>query len=140
MTVETLAFQFKHDYSLAREGIEVPINLKYGGRDVRLVAKVDTGAAFPIFPREYAEQLGIDVESGRRETVRTTTGRFEVYGHAVSMSCFDWEFETTVYFAASPDFPRNVVGRSGWLQHFRLGIIDHDAILLLSRYDDDPAG
>jgi len=54
----------------------------------------------------------------------------------VTLSCFDWEFETMVYFAARDEFTRNVVGRSGWLQYFRLGLIDHDAILFLSHYDD----
>ncbi len=41
-----------------------------------------------------------------------------------------------VYFAAPPDFPRSVVGRIGWLQHFRLGLIDHDTALFLSHHDD----
>ena len=41
-----------------------------------------------------------------------------------------------VYFAAPADFSRSVVGRSGWLQHFRLGLIDYDTMLLLSHYDD----
>jgi len=52
------------------------------------------------------------------------------------MSCLDWKFETTVYFAAPVDYSRNVVGRFGWLQHFRLALADHDAKLLLSHYDD----
>ena len=35
-----------------------------------------------------------------------------------------------------PDFSRNVVGRLGWLQYFRLGLIDHDTALFLSHYED----
>ena len=115
----------------------MPITLKVAeARAVRLLAKLDTGASFCVFQRAYAEQLGIDVESGQIEVVNTPTGSFDAYGHALKLSCFDWEFETTVYFAASPDYLRNVVGRAGWLQHFRLGLIDHDALLLLSHYDD----
>ncbi len=60
----------------------------------------------------------------------------DVYGHAVKLSCLEWEFETTVYFAGSEEFHRNVVGRVGWLEHFRLGIIEHDSTLYLSHYDD----
>lgn len=52
------------------------------------------------------------------------------------LSCFDWEFEALVYFAASPEHPRNVVGRSRWLQQFRLAISEHDTVLLLSHYND----
>jgi hypothetical protein len=115
----------------------VPIRLRLGGsRSVRLVAKVDTGASFCIFPREYAEQLGLTVESGHHQVIATAAGRFDAYGHTLTLCCFDWEFETMVYFAAPSDFPRSVVGRSGWLQYFRLGLIDHDAILLLSHHDD----
>jgi hypothetical protein len=101
-----------------------------------MLAKVDTGASLCIFQREYAEQLGIDVESGQLQVVSSVNGQFEVYGHTVTLTCLDWEFETTVYFAAVADFTRNVVGRSGWLEHFRLGLIDHDEVLFLSHYDD----
>jgi len=80
--------------------------------------------------------LGIDVESGQHQNVKTAAGAFGVYGHEVNLSCLDWEFETMVYFAEPLEFPRNVLGRSGWLQHFRLGLIDRDAMLFLSHYDD----
>jgi hypothetical protein len=101
-----------------------------------LGAKVDTGASFCIFQREYAEQLGICIEDGQHIEVSTATGRFSVYGHTVILSCLDWEFETTVYFAELAGYTRNVVGRVGWLQHFRLALIDHDATLFLSHYND----
>ncbi len=85
------------------------------GRAVRLLAKVDTGASFCIFARAYAEQLGVEVESGSPVRVGTVTGACHVYGHPVTMSCLGWELETTVYFAAAAEFNRNVVGRSRWL-------------------------
>ncbi|MGA2327199.1 MAG: retropepsin-like aspartic protease [Bryobacteraceae bacterium] len=136
--METLTFRSKYDYSPSATGIEVPVSLTVAdGRPVRLFAKVDTGAAFCIFQRDYAEQLGIDVESGVHAVVSTPTGgRLDVYGHTLTLSCLDWEFETMVYFAALPEYPRNVLGRSGWLQRFRLGLIEHDALLFLSQYDD----
>jgi hypothetical protein len=115
----------------------VPVSLRLGdSRTVRLLAKLDTGASFCIFPREYAEQLGLNVESGHHQVVGTATGRFDAYGHTLTLGCFDWELEAMVYFAATPDFPRSVLGRSGWLQHFRLGLIDHDTILFLSHHGD----
>ena len=67
----------------------------------------------------------------------TAAGSFDAYGHNVTLSCFEWELETIVYFAAHEGFTRNVVGRSGWLQQFRLALIDHDSMLFLSHYDDD---
>ena len=135
--METLTFRSKYDYAQSIVGIEIPIILKAdGARPVRFLAKVDTGASFCIFQRDYAEQLGIEVENGLHQVVGTATGRFDVFGHTVTIACLDWEFETTVYFAALPEYSRNVVGRAGWLQRFRLGLIDHDSVLLLSDYDD----
>ncbi len=137
--MQTLTFRSTYSYSGSDNGIEIPISLRVVGseRPVRLLAKVDTGASFCIFQRDYAEQLGIDVESGEHRRISTAAGgSFDAYGHPMILSCLDWEFETTVYFAAPLGFRRNVVGRSGWLQHFRLAVIDHDAILHLSHYDD----
>jgi hypothetical protein len=135
--LESLSFRSKYVYSSSPVGIELPITLALHHRAVRLLAKVDTGAAFCIFQREYAEQLGIVVEQGEPKTVSTATGEFTVYGHSVTLSCLD-EFtrDTTAYFAAMPEFKRKVVGRIGWLQHFRLGIVENDETLFLSYYDD----
>lgn len=135
--METLTFRSRYDYSRSDVGIEVPVSLRVdGARSVRLLAKVDTGASFCIFQRDYADQLGIHVESGLHKVVATATGQFDAYGHTLILSCLDWEFEATVYFAGGLDYQRNVLGRSGWLQHFRLALVDHDAMLLLSHYDD----
>lgn len=135
--METLTFAVTHPYARSAAGIEVPISLRIdGARCVRLLAKLDTGAECCIFQRDYAEQLEINVESGVPKTFHTVTGSFEAYGHTLILSCFDWEYEATVYFAASADYRRNVVGRLGWLQQFRLAIVEHDTVLFLSRYDD----
>ena len=40
-----------------------------------------------------------------------------------------------VYFAASPAFRRNVLGRSGWLQQLRVAIVDYDSVLYVAKYD-----
>jgi hypothetical protein len=135
--VKALTFAIEHGYQSSPAGIEVPIILERDeARSVRLLAKVDTGATDCIFQRDYADQLGLPVESGERKTFSTITGQFEAYAHRLTVRCFHWQFEATVYFADSYDYHRNVVGRSGWLQQFRLAIIDHDALLLLSHYDD----
>jgi hypothetical protein len=42
--------------------------------------------------------------------------------------------EATVYFAADEQFTRNVLGRTGWLDRVKLGLIDYEAKLLLSAY------
>lgn len=134
--VERVTYRERVDYSNSESGIEVPISLTVGTSTVRLLAKVDTGAKFCVFQREYAEALGLEVETGTPQTMSTATGSFRSYGHTVTVKCFDWSYDAVVYFAAQPDFPRNVVGRYGWLQNLRVGIVDHDSLLLLSHYNE----
>ncbi len=116
-------------------GIELPVVLKCGGSETRLDAKVDTGADYCIFNPRYAKALGIELETGDRIPVSTATGVFYAWGHSVKMECMDFAFDTTVYFAESPEFPRNVLGRAGWLDRFRIAIVDHDSQLFASPYN-----
>lgn len=133
----TLNFNAQYAYDQTPFGIEIPVVLLVGDLEVRLNAKVDTGAQYCIFQRDYADQLGIVVESGIEIKIWTAGGTsFTVYGHEVRMSCLDWEIDTTVYFAEALGFNRNVVGRTGWLQQFRFGLIDSDSTLYLSHYND----
>jgi hypothetical protein len=40
-----------------------------------------------------------------------------------------------VYFFADPLVVNNVLGRIGWLDRVRLGLIDHDSRIYLAPYD-----
>lgn len=57
------------------------------------------------------------------------------FGHSVTLSTFDWEFDSLVYFARDYNLPRNLLGREGWLQKVRLAVVDYDAELYLSPYN-----
>lgn len=132
----TLTFDSEHDYaSDAPNGITVPVTLSVGADSVRLFAKLDTGASSCIFQRDYGEQLGLNIEAGERKTFGTATGPFETFGHEVTVRSFGHEFNSTVYFASAREFTRNVVGRTGWLEKFRIAVIDYDSRLYLSIYD-----
>ncbi len=130
-----LSFALTHDYS-AGDAIRLPVTLIAGGEEIRADAFVDTGATYCIFKREIAVSLGIDVEAGTRLRVGTVTGGFDAYGHTLTLETLGYSFDITVYFAAQDGLPRNVLGRRGWLDRVRLGLVDHDAKLYLSRYDD----
>lgn len=131
-----LNFRRSYDYSPSnREGIQVPVELALNGRAVRLLAKVDTGASFCIFQRAYAEQLGIAVERGQHTVVSTANSSFDVYGHDLTMSCFEWQINLMAYFPRE-EIRRNVLGRAGWIQQFKVAIIDHDSLLHISHYND----
>lgn len=137
---ESLNFAVTHSYDTRKAGITMDVLLRLDGKDVEVVAKLDTGASFCIFRRIYGDLLGLQIESGRPETLSTPTGSFLAYGHDVKLIVLGLEFQTTVYFAADENFTRNVLGRQGWLDRVRLGLIDYEGKLFLSDYNDSLVG
>ena len=121
---------------MAQLGIEVPVELHLADMSIRLTAKIDTGATYCFFQREYAEALELNVEAGQHQIVKTVNGEFLTFGHFVELSCIEQRTATMVYFYADRQLKRNVLGRNGWLNQHRLGLIDHDLLLYLSHYND----
>jgi predicted aspartyl protease len=99
-------------------------------------AKLDTGSTFCVFQRRYAELLGLDVESGTAQRIRTVTGSFTAYGHEITLTVGELEWQAVVYFAADENFPVNVVGRVGFLDRLRVGVVDYEQLLYLAAYDE----
>jgi hypothetical protein len=133
MTV-SLEFDTTHQYTEAKDGINVPIALGIGSQSVELLAKLDTGAAHCVFERKYGEMLGLAVESGRLQRFRTVAGSFAAYEHEVTIQTLGIEFQAVVFFAQDSTFNRNFLGRSGWLDRLRIGIIDYDRMLFVAPY------
>jgi hypothetical protein len=133
---ESLSFRHVFLYELQKFGITVPVRLDSSARFVEFKAKVDTGASYCIFARIYGETLGLNIEQGILEEISTVMGNFQVYGHSVTLTVMGISFETTVYFAANPQFVRNVLGRQGWMDRLRIGLVEYEGKLYLSEYDD----
>jgi voltage-gated potassium channel Kch len=134
-----LTFSALHLYDAGESGITVPAVLRLGLQEVRLEAKVDTGSSYCIFQRGYGENLGLDVESGHRQIIGTAVGSFAVYGHPVTLSVKDFDFDIVAYFAADYGFTRNVLGRYGFLNRLRIGLVDYEGKLYLGRGDEGDA-
>jgi hypothetical protein len=82
---------------LDRDGIFLPVRLHHGELSAQLEAQIDTGASCCIFARDVGESLGLDVETGFRQDINTVTGSFTTYGHMVTVSVFEIDFEAVVY-------------------------------------------
>lgn len=132
-----LTFSALHLYNSEEPGITLPVRLICGAGVVDLIAKLDTGATHCIFRRNYADSLDIDVETGEETKIETASGWFIAYGHEVSIIALDLEFQATAYFAKEYGITRNVLGRQGWLNRVRLGLVDYDGKLYVSHYNDD---
>lgn len=123
-----LNFDLIHQYDPGRPGIALPISLRLGTQEIVTEAHLDTGAANCFFRRSLGEKLGLDIESGHLQGFSSAGGIVDGYGHFVTLEALGMEFETIVYFAKNRNFNRNLLGRHGWLQRLRLGLVDNDDI------------
>lgn len=130
--VHPLEFDLRFHDDLCRDGIFLPTTLYCGDLSTDLEAQIDTGASCCIFGRDIGESLGLNVESGFRQAISTVTGTFPTYGHTVMVSVLGLTCESVVYFAEAESFTRHVLGRSGWLDRVKLGLIYHKSEVYLS--------
>jgi len=133
----SLNFARLSNYDSGNPGIAIPVTLSLRAGSATLEARLDTGATECVFARQHGESLGLDIESGERLRINTVTGTFVVYGHEVTMTVLAYSFDVRVCFAEDEQFNRNVLGRHGFLDRVRIGVVDYEGKLYLSRYDED---
>ena len=73
--------------------------------------------------------------SGTHKRFRTANSIFDALGHEVDISVLGVTAHSTVYFFADASINKNVLGRIGWLDRIRLGLVEHDSTIYLSSYD-----
>lgn len=136
MAESSLDFEKLINYDSAENGITIQTTLKLSEKSVSFPAKIDTDASLCIFERKHGEQLGWEIESGLFQRIGTATGIFTCFGFRVNLETEGFEFDSLVYFAENEFFNRNIRGRHGWLESVKLGLIDYEGKLFLSRYSD----
>nr|HQU84152.1 hypothetical protein [Pyrinomonadaceae bacterium] len=127
-----IEFEEVYEYNTLKSGITVPIKLVFAEEQVAFTAKIDTGSSHCIFERKHGLQLNLEIENGLELNFSTATGSFRAFGHELTLSVLGIETVSTVYFAESDYFDRNVLGRIGWLDRIKLGLIERDGKLFLS--------
>ena len=131
---ESIDFDEVYEYNTLKSGITVPVKISRAENQVAFTAKVDTGSSHCIFERKYAEQIELEIENGIELSFNTATGNFRAFGHELTLTVLGIENVSTVYFAESQYFDRNVLGRIGWLDRVKLGLIEREGKLFLSEY------
>jgi hypothetical protein len=53
----------------------------------------------------------------------------------VTIEVLGLQVESVVYFFADDQINRNLLGRTGWLDRVRLGLVEYDRQLYLAPYD-----
>ena len=134
---ESLEFATTYNYNTLKTGISLPVILRSGETFVEIHAKLDTGSSHCIFERKHAELLDLEIESGEPTTIGTATGSFHAFQHHIILITFGLSWEATVCFIAEEGIKYNILGRQGWLDRVKLGLIDYEGKLLLSHYFDE---
>jgi hypothetical protein len=130
-----LEFSDRLDYS-RDNNLSFALTLSLGpDNQVLIRPQLDTGSTFCVFQRQYAELLSLKTEQGAEQRIRTATGSFAAFGHEITLAVGQLEWQAVVYFAGHDDFPINVVGRLGFLDRLRVGIVDYEQILYLAGYE-----
>jgi hypothetical protein len=131
-----LSFRSRILYEQQESGIPLRVVLRAGDEDFECLACIDTGATACLFQREVGESLGLDIEAGLPQRFSTLTGPLSAFGHEVTMQVAGLTYQTTVYFAEFYGLPRNLLGKFGWLQQVRFGLVDYDEMIYISDYND----
>lgn len=136
-----MSYSLEFDHLLAFDqgdnGITLEVTLRLDAMEASCIAKIDTGSAYCIFPRSIGEKLGINIESGFPIKIGTATGVFGAFGHNVTITTFGSDFDSIVYFAKEDFFNRSVLGRFGWLDRVKIGLIDYEGKLFVSKYGEE---
>lgn len=134
--MHTLTFSEKIEYSGDEQGIELDVIVSIDKTNpVSATVKLDTGSTFCIFQRSYAESLGLEVEKGIKKSIRTAKGNFTAYGHEVLLEFSNLNWTTTVYFAQDESFPVSVLGRIGFLDQLKIGLVEYEQLLYINSYN-----
>jgi hypothetical protein len=128
--LSSLEFEADFGYEETAAGILVPTRLIHDGRSVELSARLDTGAADCLFDRFYADILGLPV-AGLERTYRTVTGSFQAFGHEITIETLGLRWSALVFFHAMGNPAHSFVGRRGWLDRVRLGVVHGERRLFL---------
>lgn len=132
---ESITFSKVLHYDTLKSGITVGLSLRYNDQSIDWEAKIDTGSSHSIFKRDQGELLGIEIETVEPVRISTVTGSFSAFPHWIEVEVSGIRTETLVLFAADTAFTRNVLGRIGWLDRVKLGLVDYEGKLFLDTYE-----
>ena len=85
-----------------------------------LIAIVDTAATYCLFNGIRAQAIGLDLASGRRETLSSLTGHLNGWIHRVELEILGSRFQCEVAFSDQP-IPRELLGRHSLFEQIRIG-------------------
>jgi hypothetical protein len=112
---------------LEKDGQYFPIveaTLRKGKKLIRIKALVDSGASFSVFRPEIAQELGIDLEKGKKIYLVGIGGRILGYLHKVSLSLGNKNFLCKIVFSPEFNVSFNLLGRDNFFLPFIISFME----------------
>jgi hypothetical protein len=111
---------FPNQHSILRPVIDIAII--YKDQRIRVVALVDSGADWCLFPASIGEQLKIPVDQGKKIQFRGATATGMAYCHEVTLEVGGWGHNCLVGFSSDLDkmnvYP--ILGHNGFFDHYEV--------------------
>ena len=98
----------------------IPLLIITRNKKLKINALIDSGATISVFKEEVAQQLGIDIEIGKKITLGGVGGRINGYVHELKLRIADKEFLCPVVFSHEYLVSLNLLGRSVFFEEFKI--------------------
>lgn len=100
----------------------VPITLIHDQRRVRYLALIDSGADYCIFHAEIGEQIGLQIESGKRLSFFGSSGQEQsAFFHEIKIEVGGHEIPCFAGFSRElQSLPYGILGQEGFFDNFKI--------------------
>jgi hypothetical protein len=102
----------------------VEVTLRKDKKLIKIKALVDSGAYFSVFRPEIAQELGIDLEKGKKIYLVGIGGRILGYLHKVSLSLGNKTFICKIVFSPEFNVSFNLLGRDNFFLPFIISFME----------------
>jgi hypothetical protein len=109
----------------------VEVTLKKGKKIIGIKALVDSGASFSVFRPEIAQELGIDLEKGKKIYLVGIGGRILGYLHKVSLTVGNKNFLCKIIFSSEYNVSFNLLGRDNFFLPFVISFFEKKRKILI---------
>jgi len=97
------------------------VEVFHNDKSIRTLAYIDTGATYSVFHSDFGEELGIDLQSGKKYDITVGDGgMIPVFLHELKIKIEELEFIGEIGFSERLGTGINIIGRDGILDNFNV--------------------
>jgi len=112
----------------------VEVKLKSRKNELTVKALIDSGASFSVFRPEIAQELGLDLEKGKKIYLTGIGGRILGYLHKVFVSVGNKNFLCQIIFSPEFNVSFNLLGRDNFFVPFIISFFEKNKKIIIKSY------